>query len=86
MPASASASLRARDASAVRRAETSTSVLTTAATSRKAATAARSRSLRIVNVWMGSAKNQLRKPNPATAASAAGQRPPTVATSTTSMR
>ena len=64
MPASASASLRARLASAARRAATSTSVLTTAATSRKAATAARSRSLRIVNVWMGSAKNQLRKREP----------------------
>ena len=87
MPARASASPRARVASAARRAATSTSVLTTPATSRNAATAARSRSLRIVNVWMRLGEEPVeRSPNPATAAKAAGQMPPTVAATTTSMR
>ena len=69
---SVSASARARAASRVRRAASSTTVLTAAATSRKTTRARMFSPAAMVHSWIGGVKYQFSSRKPATAATSAG--------------
>ncbi len=78
--------MRARSASAERRDTWVTSALTSVATTRNVTSAMRFSPSAMVKVWIGSVKNQLTDSDETTAATRAGQSPPTMATTTTSTR
>ena len=83
---SEAASSRARAACTARRAARWTTLLTATATVTNSSRASSSRGWAMVNVWIGSVKYQLSRRLAATAASTAGQKPPSTVIATTATR
>ena len=85
-PRSDSVSFELRAASASRRAARWTTLLTATATVTNSTRASRLRGSAIVNVCSGAVKNQFSRRQAPTAATTAGQKPPTTVTATTATR